>query len=109
MGGGGEYHFNIGVTFTIPYDVGQLPTNIKSTDDLALLTAQQWKNFACIYARPCFVGLLSVRAYKWVLISIDEVATLHRLLNEHHILFASVYGKWEVIINYHIWLCTFQI
>ena len=42
------------------------PTNIKTTDDLALLTAQQWKNFTSIYARPCFVGLLSVRAYKCI-------------------------------------------
>ena len=30
----------------VPYDVGRLPTNIKSTYDLALLTAQRWKNFA---------------------------------------------------------------
>ena len=57
----------------------------------------------------CFVGLLSVRAYKCIcllcniidmitkpMVSIEEVATLHRLLNEHHILFVSVYGKWEV-------------
>ena len=36
------------------------------------------------------------------MISIEEVATLHRLLNEHHILFASVYGKWEVTVNYHM-------
>ena len=32
----------------------------------------------------------------------EEIEELFRLLNEHHKLFATVYGKWEVTINYHI-------
>ena len=47
----------------IPYDLGRLPKNLNG-DSLAGLTAQQWKNFACIYARPFLVGLLEGRAYK---------------------------------------------
>ena len=98
----------------IPYDLGRLPTNLNG-DSLAGLTAQQWKNFACIYARPCLVGLLEGRAYKSLcllceivelivkpVITRDEIATLYRLLNEHHKQFAKVYGKWEVTINYHM-------
>ena len=42
----------------LPYDIGRLPTNIKGADGLTGLTAQQWKNFPCVYARPCFSGLL---------------------------------------------------
>ena len=100
----------------IPYDLGRLPINLNG-DSLAGLTAQQWKNFACIYARPCLVGLLEGRAYKSLcllceivelivkpVITRDEIATLYRLLNEHHKQFAKVYGKREVTINYHMGL-----
>ena len=34
----------------VPYDMGRLPNNINSSEGLSGLTAQQWKNFACIYA-----------------------------------------------------------
>ena len=98
----------------IPYDLGRLPTNLNG-DSLAGLTAQQWKNFACTYARLCLAGLLEGRAYKSLcllcenvelivksLITRDEIASLYRLLNEHHKQFAKVYGKWEVKINYHM-------
>ena len=32
----------------------------------------------------------------------EEVSSLYRILNEHHKLFAAVYGKWHVTINYHM-------
>lgn len=87
---------------------------MKYMDELAGLTAQQWKNFAFIYAQPCFSGLLTTPAYKSLChlcrivelvikpIISDEIAILHRLINEHHKLFAAKYGKWEVTINYHV-------
>ena len=48
----------------VPYDMGRLPNNINISEGLSGLTAQQWKNFACIYARPCLSGLISANAYK---------------------------------------------
>ena len=49
----------------LPYDIGRLPTNIKdAADGLSGLTAQQWENFACVYARPCFSGLLPEKFFK---------------------------------------------
>ena len=48
----------------VPYDVGRIPTGIKDEDDLPGMTAQQWKNFLCIYARPCFAELLPVSQYQ---------------------------------------------
>ena len=101
----------------VPYDMGRLPNNINSSEGLSGLTAQQWKNFACLYARPCLSGLISANAYKSYCLlceiiellikptfTSEEINELFRLLNEHHKLFATVYGKWEVTINYHMTL-----
>ena len=53
----------------IPYDLGRLPTNIfNKSGGLTELTAQQWKNLACIYARPRFIGLISDKAYQSMLL-----------------------------------------
>ena len=79
------------------------------------VTADQWKAFITVYARPCMYKLLSKRAYKCMvklaeIVSIvispafndDMITQLHRLLHEHHRLFRHEYGKWEVSVNYHM-------
>ena len=43
--------------------------NIKMPYDIITSTAVKgfqgwWKNFACIYSRPCLLGLMSANAYK---------------------------------------------
>ena len=101
----------------LPYDIGRLPTNIKGADGLSGLTAQQWKNFACVYARPCFSGLLPDKFFKPLfllceivvyinkpIMSEEDIETLYRLIHgyEHHKRFAAAYGKWDISINYHI-------
>ena len=100
----------------IPYDLGRLPTNIyNKAGGLTELTAQQWKNFACIYARPCLVGLIPDRAYQSMLLlcqiveyisqpatSDDIIVNLYKLLHEHHKCFRTAHGKWQVSINYHM-------
>ena len=99
----------------LPYDIGRLPTNIKGADGLSGLTAQQWKNFACVYARPCFSGLLPDKFFKSLsllceivvhitkpIMSEEDIETLYRLIHEHHKRFAAAYGKWDISINYHM-------
>lgn len=34
--------------------------------------------------------------------TLDKIADLHRLLQDHHKLFCQVYGKWAVTVNYHM-------
>ena len=98
----------------MPYDIGCISSNINGKTDLTSLTADQWKNFALIYARPCLSGLLSTNAYKSVCLLCEivelitkpiyyteDITTLYRKLNDHHKMYASVYGKWEVSVNYH--------
>ena len=73
------------------------------------------KNFALIYARPCLARLLPAKSYECLcllceivqlivqpVITTDEIATLYRLLHNHHKLFKTTYGKWEVSVNYHM-------
>lgn len=99
----------------VPYDVGRLPTNLQDKDGLSGLTADQWKNFALIYARPCLAGLVSAKSYECLcllceivqyivqpVISSDDIAKLYILLHKHHKLFKTIYGKWEVSVNYHM-------
>ncbi len=87
----------------VPYDAGRLPTNIFDHDGLSGVTAAQWKLYIITYARPCLYKLLSSRAYKSLvllseiviliaapMLSCTEVATLCRLLHEHHLLFSRV-------------------
>ena len=33
--------------------------------------------------------------------NIEDITTLYRKLNDHHKMYASVYGKLEVSVNYH--------
>lgn len=100
----------------MPYDVGRLPTNIFDQGvGLSGVTAAQWKLYIVCYARPCLYKLLPVSHYKCIVLlaevvslltspvlSIDNVATLHRLQHEHHQLFCKLYGKWTVTVNYHM-------
>ena len=103
----------------MPYDLGRLPTGIKNSDGLTGLTAQQWKNFACVYARPCFVGWLSDKLFKSLrLLHVCEivvcickptlnevdVVNLFRMVQDHHKAFTAAYGKWSTSINYHMTL-----
>lgn len=101
----------------LPHDLGRLPSNIFDGDSgvISSCTAQQWKNYAIVFARPCLYKLLSDDAYKCLValcrivalislpaLSMDDITTLYRLLHEHHSLFNKVYGKWAITINYHM-------
>ena len=98
----------------VPYDIGRIPSNINGKTNLTSFTADQWKNFPLIYAWPCLSGLLSTNAYKSICLlceiveliakpiyNIEDITTLYRKWNDHHKMYASVYGKWEVSVNYH--------
>lgn len=99
----------------MPSDCGRLPTTIMEKNTFDGLTAQQWLNFALVYARPCFYGLISVRAYESLKtlceivelcakyrITVAEVDKLESLVKKHHGLFGRIYGKWNVSINHHM-------
>ena len=99
----------------LPYNIGRLPINIFDKDRTGGVTAAQWKAYIIICARPCMYKLLPDRAYKCLVMlseivtlvampifTLDHIASLHRLLHEHHKLFCQVYGKWAVTINYHM-------
>ena len=42
----------------VPYDIGRLPTNFGCKTSFSGFTAQQWKNYAIVYAKACLWGLL---------------------------------------------------
>lgn len=100
----------------LPYDIGRLPTNIFDGEaGLGSITAQQWKNYAIIFAKPCMFKLLPRNAYKSLVIlsnivslvssplfTLDDIDLLNRHLLDHHRLFRQVYGKWEVTVTYHM-------
>lgn len=61
----------------LPYDVGRLPSTIfdsSSTDSISC-TAQQWKNYAIVYARPYLYKLLPDSDYK-CLVALCQVVEL---------------------------------
>ena len=96
----------------LPYDIGRLPSTMFDADsDSISCTAQQWKNYAIAYARPCLYKLLPTDAYKCLVIlceivelislpafTADDITKLYRLLHDHH----TLYGKWAITINYHM-------
>ena len=101
----------------LPYDIGRLPSNMFDNNSLDGATADQWKTYITVCARPCMRNLIPRRAYRClVLLSEivarlsspvfcdDDITSLRRLLDEHHKLFHSVYGKWAVTVNYHVCL-----
>ena len=84
------------------YDLGRLPTSIKNADGLSGLTAQQWKKFSCVYAKPCFVGLLSNKLFKSLcllceivvcickpILNEEDVVNLYRLMEDHRKTFTA--------------------
>ena len=42
----------------VPYDIGRLPNSLTEKLEFSSLTADQWKTFALIYAKPCLWNLL---------------------------------------------------
>ena len=58
----------------VPSDIGRLPSSLADKCTASGFTAQQCMNYACIYACPCLVGLISHNSC----ISVDEVAVRSR-------------------------------
>ena len=48
----------------VPYDIGRLPSSLAEKLEFSSLTADQWKNFALIYAKPCLWDLLPPESYE---------------------------------------------
>eukprot|EP00112_Aurelia_sp_Birch-Aquarium-sp1_P000585 Seg1056.2 transcript_id=Seg1056.2/GoldUCD/mRNA.D3Y31 product="hypothetical protein" protein_id=Seg1056.2/GoldUCD/D3Y31 len=99
----------------LPTDCGRLPYTILDKTGLDGFTAQQWQIFAIVFARPCFYGLLTDKAFQCLrlLCEIVELCSKNRIteqdihslklkLMKHHILFKSLYGKWHVTVNQHM-------
>eukprot|EP00794_Sanderia_malayensis_P002662 gene2662-3078_t len=99
----------------LPSDCGRLPTNILERVTLDSFTAQQWQIFANVYARACFFELLPAKNYRCLvllcevveicskgLVNKKEVLQLAQKLQQHHILFGELYGKWQMSINNHM-------
>ena len=99
----------------MPYDIGRLPTNFGCKTSFSGFTAQQWKNYAIVYAKACLWGLLPGSAYKSMcllcdivslisqpILTLDDVTRLYRLLHDHHKTYRDVYGKFQVTVNYHM-------
>lgn len=99
----------------VPSDCGRLPSSILDKASVDGVTAQQWLLFASVYARPCFYDLIPARSYECLrlLCEVVDLCGKYRIseadLNEikvkiqdHHRLFGSIYGKWNVSINNHM-------
>jgi hypothetical protein len=37
-----------------------------------------------------------------MMISEKNISDIENILEQHHLLYLSIYGKWEVTVNYHI-------
>ena len=79
------------------------------------MTADQWKKFVLIYAKPCLWELLPPESYKsiWLLCEIvrivvqpaltnADISRLDCLIKSHHQCFEQNYGRFEVSVNYHM-------
>ena len=99
----------------LPYDVGRLPQTMLHKMSCRGITAQQWKNFIITFARVCLWQEVSESAYKMVCrlaeaseivlrdaIHRSDVSRLKTLLQEHHHLYARVFGEYYVSVNYHM-------
>ena len=42
----------------VPYNIGRSPNSLADKLEFSNLTANQWKNFTLIYAKPCLWDLL---------------------------------------------------
>ena len=96
----------------VPYDV---PSSLADKFDFSSLTADQWKNFALIYAKPCLWDLLPPESYESICLLCEivkitvqpaltnsDISRLGCLLKSHHWYFERIYGKFEVSVNYHM-------
>ena len=99
----------------VTYDVGRLPSSLAEKLDFSSLTADQWKKFALIYAKPCLWDLLPPESYESICLLCEivkitvqpalansDISRLHLLLKSHYSYFERVYGKFEVSVNYHM-------
>lgn len=99
----------------IPYDLGRLPLNMTEKKTLSGLTAEQLKNYILINAKPCLVNLILKKAYDCFCLLSDavriinksfitenDISNLEDILEQHHQLYKTIYGKWEVSINNHM-------
>ena len=109
-----EYYRRLN-SMRVPYDIGRLSTNIGCKTSFNGFTAEQWKNYAIIYAKACLWGLLPGSAYKSMcllcdivslisqpILTLDDVTRLYRLLHDHHKTYCEVYGRFQVTVNYHM-------
>ena len=99
----------------LPYDVGRLPRTMLNKMSGRGITAQQWKNFIITFARVCLWNELSEDAYKMVCklaeaceivlcdpLYQDDIEHLEKLLQDHHQLYAKIFGEYSVSVNYHM-------
>ena len=99
----------------VPYDLGRLPKTMLDKMSARGLKAQQWKNFIITYARVCLWNIIPYRFYDAAKclaeavelllkdpITRSEVDAISCLLKKHHGLYANVFGKFEVSVNYHM-------
>ncbi|XP_065894304.1 uncharacterized protein [Dysidea avara] len=99
----------------VPYDVGRLPSSLGEKLEFSNLTADQWKNFALIYAKPCLWDLLPPDSYESICMLCDivqlivqpsltdaDISRLDYLLKSHHRYFENIYGRFQVSVNYHV-------
>ena len=101
--------------FRVPYDVGRLPNSLGEKLEFSKLTADQWKNFALIYAIPCLWELLPPESYESIRLLCEivkiivqpaltnaDISRLDCLIKSHHQCFEKNYGRFEVSVNYHM-------
>ena len=99
----------------LPYDVGRLSRTMLNKMSGRGITAQQWKNFIITFARVCLWKEISEDAYKMVCkqaeaceivlcdpLYQDDIKHLEKLLQDHHQLYAKIFGEYSVSVNYHM-------
>lgn len=99
----------------LPYDVGRLPRTMLHKMSGRGITAQQWKNFIVTFARVCLWKEVSEDAYKMVCtlaeaceivlrdpLNQNDINHLEKLLQDHHQLYAKIFGEYSVSVNYHM-------
>ena len=99
----------------VPYDAGRLPSSLGEKLEFSNLTADQWKNFALIYAKPCLWDLLPPDSYESICMLCEivqiivqpsltdaDISRLDDLLKSHHQCFQNIYGRFKVTVNYHM-------
>ena len=99
----------------LPYDVGRLPKTMLQKRSGRGITAQQWKNFIITFARVCLWKGVGKDAYRMVStlaeaceivlrnpLDQNDITHLENLLQQHHRLYAKIFGEYSVSVNYHM-------